>query len=103
MVVTPTPTDLLPDNFISISEQLERNVANFPTSNALVSMEDGDSITWQELWDWSARIALYLRNLGIQKNDRILVLGENTTEHLILYYAIQSFGSTYCTINTDVN
>ena len=103
MVVLTAPTDLLPDNYLSISEQLERNVVNSPASDALVSIENGDSITWQELWDWSVRIAQFLRNLGIQKNDRILVVGESTTEHLILYYAIQSFGSTYCTINTDVN
>ncbi|NKB19607.1 MAG: AMP-binding protein [Alphaproteobacteria bacterium] len=103
MVNQLTPTGLLPDTFISVAEQIALNLGDRPDLPALVSVDYSDSISWAELAQWTARLAHYLHSKGVKANDRIAVLGENSHEHLILYYGIQAFGATYCTINTDIN
>lgn len=103
MVSAQVHGDFLPDNYISVLQQLKRNASRTPTSLALVSLEIDDSITWKELLDWCSLISQFLQELEIKANDKILVLGENSIENLILYYGIQAYGATYCTINTDIN
>ena len=103
MVSAQVHGDLLPDNYISVLQQLKRNASLTPTSSALVSFEIDDSITWSELLDRCSLISQFLQELEIKANDKVLVLGENSIENLILYYGIQAFGATYCTINTDIN
>ena len=103
MVSSQVHGDLLPDNYISVFQQLKRNASRAPTSPALVSLEIDDSITWKELLDWCSFVSQFLQELEIKANDKVLVLGENSIENLILYYGIQAFGATYCTINTDIN
>lgn len=98
-----SPTGLLPDNIIPIAEQIARNAERWPDRIALQSVEDGGSLTWAALQDSIARIVTYLGDRNIAANDRIAVLGENSLRTLILYFGIQAYGATYCTINTEIN
>ncbi len=103
MVETLKPTGLLPNNYVSVGNQIKDNAERADADDAIIFVENGDSITWQEIASWTARLANYLSNENIRANDRIVVLGENSLEHLILYYGIQAYGATYCTINTEIN
>jgi acyl-coenzyme A synthetase/AMP-(fatty) acid ligase len=97
------PTGLLPDDYVSLADQIVQNAEDNADAMAFVSVDTGDSISWAELLKWTSRLAHFLRGAGIHANDRVVVLGENSPEHLILYYGIQAYGATYCTINTDIN
>ncbi len=103
MVDTLEPTGILPDDYLSLADQIAQNACNQGDIPAFISVDTGETIGWEELSLWTARLAHFLHNKDIHANDRIVVLGENSPEHLILYYGIQAYGATYCTINTDIN
>lgn len=103
MTDTLAPTGLMPDGFQTVAEQLQANAATRGDWPALISLEDGKSLTWDGLYRQTIRVGYLLRAMGVEANDRIAILGENSLENLILYYGIQAYGATYCTINTEVN
>lgn len=103
MVDTPEPIGLLPDYYISLAEKIVQNAQDKAHATAFISVDTDEIVNWAELSIWTSRLAYFLHDAGIHANDRIVVLGENSPEHLILYYGIQAYGATYCTINTDIN
>lgn len=103
MTDTLAPTGLVPDSFQTVAQQLQANVATRGDEPALISVEDGKTLSWNALYRFSIRVGHLMRAMGIKANDRIAVLGDNSIENLILYYGIQAYGATYCTINTEVN
>ena len=103
MVEQLAPTGLLPADGPTITEQLAANCESHGGEPAFKSLEDGASLSWNELSEWINRLGQFLQCRGVQANDRIAVLGENSLEQLVLYYGIQAYGATYCTINTEIN
>ncbi len=97
------PTGLLPETVETIAAQLARHAGTRGDVPALVSVDDGRSLTWGQLNRLTIRLGHLLRSMGIRANDRIAVMADNSLENLILYYGIQAYGATYCTINTEVN
>lgn len=97
------PTGLVPDDFRSVAEQLRSNAERRGGEPALVSVEDGRTLTWAALYRLCNRVGHLLRSMEMGANDRIAVLGENSLENLVLYYGIQAYGATYCTVNVEVN
>ncbi len=102
MVETLIPTGLLPENFKTVGSQLHENCKK-ESRNAFVCLDDGQAVTWQDLFNFILKVAHFLKINDIKANDRIVVLGENTIENLIFYYGIQAYGATYCTINVEIN
>ena len=98
MVDTLEPTGLLPNDYTSLADQIARNARDMADASAFVSVDTGDSISWAGLSIWTGRLAYFLQSASIDANDRVVVLGENSPEHLILYYGIHAYGATYCTI-----
>jgi len=103
MVEFLSPTGLLPDEYTPLAEQIATNALNQGDSVGFISADTGESLSWRELSKWTGHLASFLIAHGVQANDRLVVLGKNSLEHLILYYGIQAYGATYCTINTDIN
>lgn len=97
------PTGLLPDRVVPVADQLRANAARFGDRSALVCVEDGRSLSWAQLDGLCARIASFLAARGIGANDRVAVLGENSLESLILYFAVQAHGATLCTVHVEIN
>jgi len=97
------PTGLVPDDFRTVAEQLRTNAERRGGEPALVSVEDGRTLSWEALYRLTVRVGHLLQAMGMGANDRIAVLGENSLQNLILYYGIQSYGATYCTVNVEVN
>ncbi len=103
MVDHLAPTGLLPADGPTIAEQLVANCDAHGDEAAFKSLEDGTSLSWNELSEWVNRLGQFLLSRDVQANDRIAVLGENSLEQLILYFGVQAYGATYCTINTEIN
>ena len=103
MVNMLNATGVVPENYIPLASQIAQNTQDKPHSAAIVSVDTGESISWTDLSTWTVRIGHFLESIGIYANHRIVVLGQNSLEHLILYYGIQAFGATYCAINTETN
>jgi|GEM_PF-6837638 len=69
MVETLKPTGLLPNNYVSVGNQIKDNAERADADDAIIFVENGDSITWQEIASWTARLANYLSNENIRAND----------------------------------
>ena len=97
------PTGLVPEGWRSVADQLYANAAARPESPALVCVDDGRALSWGALGACARRLAGFLAASGLGPNDRVVVLGDNSIEWLILYYGIQAYGATFCTVNVEVN
>ncbi len=80
-----------------------RRAKQFHGSSVASYREHGSAtqpMTWSELYDRVHRAAAYLRDLGIQKGDRVAVWMLNSHEYLELYYATALAGIVIVPLNT---
>jgi acyl-CoA synthetase (AMP-forming)/AMP-acid ligase II len=98
-------TDNEPDigKYRSVAALVRAHAGAMPDREFLVSIDQGRGITWNELHRFCNRFARFLVARGIGANDRVAVLGENTLELLVLYYAVLYSGATFCIVNTEIN
>ena len=89
--------------YCSVLTRLRGHAERAPDKVCLQSIDQQSEITWGGLYEVCNRIAAALAARGIAANDRIVVLTDNSLENLILYYAIQRFGATFCTVNIEIN
>jgi acyl-coenzyme A synthetase/AMP-(fatty) acid ligase len=75
----------------------------FPDKPYLVSVEDERAISYRALAETSARIAAHLAARGIGANDRVVLLANNSLEHLAVYVGVLAAGATICTVHVEMN
>ena len=85
---------ILIDNFPeTLGSLLFESANNWDSNAALVLYErDNGSWTYQELWDNSSRVALYLRTIGVCKGDRVIIWGDNRPEWVAAFFGAVLIG-----------
>ncbi len=68
--------------------------------SGIASHAEQGPVTWNEFYDRVYRAAAFLRDLGIQKGDRLAVWMLNSHEYLELYYATAIAGIVIVPLNT---
>lgn len=68
-----------------------------PDAEAIVYQ--GQSLTYEQLWDKVIRFASSLKGLGVQENDRVMVMLANCPEFIISYYGIMAAGGIIVPVN----
>ena len=82
------------------TDWLSRNALYTPDAPALVWAPTGETYTYAELHRAGARLAKGLaERFALSKGDRIAVLAENTTEHVLLFCAAQTAGYVLVPLN----
>ncbi len=76
---------------IPVQEYLTRAFQNYPEKVAIHFL--GKDVTYRELYESSLKFASYLRNLGIQKGDRVAIMLPNCPQNVIGYYGILYAGA----------
>ncbi len=74
-----------------------------PEKPYLVSVEDGRAIAYGALEQLAMRIAGHLAARGIGANDRVVLLANNSLEHLAAYVGVLYAGATICTVHLEMN
>lgn len=74
-----------------------------PDKPYLVSVEDGRTIGYAALARTAARVAGHLAASGIGANGRIVLLANNSLEHLAAYIGVLAAGATICTVHVEMN
>ncbi|MDY3051959.1 MAG: class I adenylate-forming enzyme family protein [Ndongobacter sp.] len=69
------------------------------SGEAIAYLFDGVSYTWQEVDQLSRRIAARLRQWGIRKGTRVGLLGVNSIEWVLCYYAVLRIGGVAVLLN----
>lgn len=86
-----------------LREWLAAAARAFSDKPYLVAVEDGRAIGYSALARLAARIAGHLAARGIGPNDRVVLLANNSLEHLAAYVGVLSSGATICTVHLEMN
>ncbi len=101
-----TISDPLPSNEAGpqlLRYWIERAAARDPDKPFIVCADDGRSISYGQLRELTRRMAAYLRGQGIGANERVVLLSNNSIEHLACYFGVMAYGATICTVHVEMN
>ncbi len=88
---------------MQITEILARNARMYGHEIALVEREPAVqkrlTLTWQEFYEQSNKLANFLISQGIQKGDRVVLLMMNCLEWLPMYFGILRAGAVAVPLN----
>ncbi len=87
----------------SLRDWIERAARRDPAKPFIHSIEDRKTLSYAELGELTRRIAAYLHRQNLAANDRVVLLADNSIEHLALYIGVMAYGATICTIHTEMN
>ena len=83
----------------SLLETLRATVDSSPNAEAIVEL-GGERINYRELWDRSARVAGGLKNLGVQRGDRVAIRLGNSLDWCIAFWGTLMSGAIVVPVNT---
>lgn len=86
-----------------LRDWIARAAARDPAKPWIVSADDGGTVSYDQLYALTRRIATLLRERGIRRNDRVALLANNSIEHLICYFGVMAYGATICTVHVEMN
>ena len=86
-----------------LRDWIARAAQRHPAKPWIVCADDGRTVTYRELHAATGRIAAFLRSRGIEANQRVALLANNSIEHLICYFGVMSYGATICTVHVEMN
>lgn len=78
---------------------INRNAVAFGNRTCWVEVDDGRQLTFLEYKQQVDRLARGLANAGIQKGDRIGVMGKNSLEYFLIYGAAAALGAIVLAVN----
>jgi acyl-CoA synthetase (AMP-forming)/AMP-acid ligase II len=90
------------DRPASLVAMLRASVERDATATALVEV-GGDSITYGELWERSARVAGGLAGAGVQRRDRVALRLGNGINWVLAFFGAQMLGAVVVPVNTRLS
>lgn len=57
------------------------------------SLDQDRNISYDQMNNWTSRIANYLKSRNLGKNDKVALIGDNSLESMIIYFGILKYGS----------
>lgn len=91
---------MIEQNFIKIYEESFRKNWDLP---ALTDYKDGNSYTYGQLAHEIARLHLLFSELGVEKGDKISLIGKNHTSWSIVFMATVTYGAVIVPILHEFN
>jgi acyl-CoA synthetase (AMP-forming)/AMP-acid ligase II len=82
---------------------IDRAAQRHPDKPYVVSVEDGRTMSYGVLRDFTQRLATFLRREGIAANDRVALFAGNSIEHVACYVGVLAYGATICTVHVEMN
>nr|AMW91733.1 CoA ligase-like protein 7 [Scutellaria baicalensis] len=94
------PPLYLPKNpNLSLVSFLFRNVSSFADNRALVDAHTGETLTFAQFKSTVSKVAHGLLQLGIKKNDVVLIFAPNSIEFPISFFGVIATGAVATTVN----
>ena len=76
---------------------LENSAARFPEKTALIC--DQQRLTYRQLNACADQLAAALLEMGLKRQDRVVILLENSVESVIALYAVLKAGGVFVMLN----
>jgi acyl-CoA synthetase (AMP-forming)/AMP-acid ligase II len=82
----------------SLVHMLRASVERDPDAAAVVEI-GGETLTYEQLWDRSARVAGGLRVRGVERGDRVAIRLPNGTDWVVAFFGAQIAGAVVVPVN----
>lgn len=86
------------ENFHRILQDKAKHVG---PKDCIISVDQGKRITFDQMNMSCNKVASFLRNNGVKKNDRISLIGKNSIETLIIFLGVLKYGAVINPINSE--
>jgi acyl-coenzyme A synthetase/AMP-(fatty) acid ligase len=86
-----------------LEDWIARAAGRDPDRPWIVCVDDGRTVSYQQLREATRRVATLLRRHDLGRNDRVALLANNSIEHLICYFGVMAYGATICTVHVEMN
>jgi fatty-acyl-CoA synthase len=92
---------LMQDRPLLISSLVEHAATFHPETEIVSRRPEGGThrTTWRGIRNQARQVAALLRDLGVQRGDRVATLAWNSDRHLALYYGVSGSGAVLHTVN----
>lgn len=91
----------LPLAYKDINQIMTENSEQFKNKEYIVSLDTGSKITFSQFNESCNKVANFLKDMGIEKNDKISVIGENSIETMIIFLGVLKYGAVINPINKE--
>lgn len=86
-----------------VRQWLDANGRRFTDKPFIESINQHRTLNYGDMVLLANQTSHYLTGLGIGANDRVVLLANNSLEHLIVYLAVLAHGAVICTVNVESN
>ncbi|KAL2511219.1 4-coumarate--CoA ligase-like 7 [Abeliophyllum distichum] len=93
------PLVLPKDPNLSMVSFLFRNISSFPDKPALIDSHTGQTLTFIQFKSLVSKVSYGLLQLGIKKNDVVLIFSPNSIQFPICFFGIIAIGAIATTVN----
>ncbi|KAK8707790.1 hypothetical protein V6N13_058842 [Hibiscus sabdariffa] len=76
-----------------------RNVSCYPEKPALIDADSGETLTFSQLRSTVIKLSHAFLNLGVDKNDRVLIFAPNSIRFPLCFFAVTAIGAIATTAN----
>lgn len=97
------PTQISHDTYRTIYALLEENASRFPDKPFVQSIDQKKEMTYGQAYRVCNQIGHFCKQKGFEANDRIVLLGDNSLEFLVIFLGTLGYGITFCPINLETN
>jgi long-chain acyl-CoA synthetase len=84
----------------TLTQVLKESCTRFPGRTA-ITFTDESPITYGELYSQVNHLMEFLRNRGVEKGDRVAILGENSPQWAIAYFSVTTMGAVVVPVLPD--
>ncbi|KAL3618513.1 putative CoA ligase ccl7 [Castilleja foliolosa] len=84
---------------LSMVSFLFRNSSSFPDKPALIDSHTGETLNFAQFKSTVSKVSHGLLNLGIQKNDVVLIFSPNSIQFPLSFFGITAIGAIATTVN----
>jgi acyl-CoA synthetase (AMP-forming)/AMP-acid ligase II len=89
--------------YSTVGEALAAHAARDPLKLAILDIDQETSITFGELERIVTDIAADLKQRGIKKGDRVVLLADEVLEKLLIWFGCWRIGAVVCPLNVELN
>lgn len=86
-----------------LQDWIARAAARAPQKPWVIAADDGRTVDYARLRDFTGRFAAWLKGRGIEPTDRVALLADNSIEQLLCYFGVMTAGVTVCTVHVEMN
>jgi long-subunit acyl-CoA synthetase (AMP-forming) len=80
---------------------LIENSRRFGSKDYIISADQRKHITFEQIENYTAKVANFLKEKGLRKEDRVSLIGKNSIETIIIFLGVMRYGAVLNPINTE--